>query len=300
MTLESFPEKVITKKIESEEDFDIERALEKPESIFIEKEASPETRKEDLAVYEKILSDEEKIIGSGNAAVVLEETEKNCIKCMWNSLDVEIKGKKFDLLPKKWQQLRKIQNYFQEINAKKRKLMSSNLRFEADNKPLEEAGFQITARKILEKEGLEKMVPELHSILRIKSEDEGEIKNCPYYTSEDTTLISMEKVNGKKNIEDLILGYPENEEVINNLDINNVKGKLTKAIKLFHENNLLHKDFSIRNVMIDFETGDPVIIDFGKSKYEAEGTEEKIKEEENLKTVDPAAKQFKYDPDEDV
>ncbi len=293
MSIESFPNLNI-KEEKTKEVFDVEKVLERPESIFAEQEPTEKTKQEAADVYEEILIDQENVIGLGNAGVVLNETENACLKCVWEKADVEIKGKRFDLLPKKLRRLRDVQNYFAEINAKKRKFVSQGLSFEADNSPLKEAGLQIAAREILKKEGLEHIIPEINSILRLKDENEGEIEGYPYDAMEDVCLISMEKVKGRS-FEDMILNYPEDQEIIEKINVDKIAKTLERSLEILHEQGLSHRDLSPRNVMINYETGEPAIIDFGKSKHDRNQTSDQ-EELDQLKRLILLLKRFQINP----
>jgi len=248
-----------------EEKFDIENALEKPESIFVEKEMPANLLEKALLVYEKILTKEDSILGSGNVGIVLKESERACVKCLWENLVVEIKDKKFDLLSPKQQQLRRVYNYFEEIKAKKRNLSNAGAQFSAENSPLKEAGLQIVARKILKEQGLERMVPGLNGVIELSEEDEGEVGGLPYEVSEKVFLISMQTVDGV-NLEELLLNYDAYPDLLEKIDFDSFKKMLLEGLAMLHEAGLCHKDLSIRNIMIDRETGEPRLIDFGKSK----------------------------------
>ena len=41
--------------------------------------------------------------------------------------------------------------------------------------------------------------------------------------------------------------------------------KLNEYLEIMHKNDLYHRDLAPGNVMIDFQTGEPVIIDFGQA-----------------------------------
>jgi serine/threonine protein kinase len=295
MGLESFPN-LQAKEIKINREFDIEKTLEKPESIFTEIDAPQEVKEAGLTTYERIILSNESLLGSGNAGIVFKESEKTCLKCVWESLSVEMKFKRFQLLPQKAQKLRQISEYFSEINEKRRKLSTSGFQFESDNAPLKEAGLQVAAKKILERKDMGRMVPGLKGVLEFETEDEGEVENLPYYIQEKVLLISMERVSGV-NIEDLILNYPENSEILEKIDMPGFEQKLKAALQELHAAGLCHKDLSIRNVMIDFESGEPRLIDFGKAK----ATDDSADFEEENRLADNVLghlKRFKANPAE--
>jgi serine/threonine protein kinase len=288
--------------LSEKKEFNIENILENPEALF-SKDVTPQFEIDKARqLYEDLLLDFSRILGSGNNGIVFDsnDAEKNCIKCSWDGLTVAIKNKRFDLLPKKFQQLRKIEVYFAEISEKQRKLAGGNVGFAPPNMPLKEAGYQIAARKILEERGLNGMVPRINGVFGVElgdnGEEEGEIEGLPYSVVERATVVAMEKISGKS-VQDLILDYPENFEQIKTLDVDEIGRKLTEAVKSFHEKNFSHQDLTLRNVMIDFKTGQPVIIDFGKSKY-LTGEFSLEDELEHVRAVTLALKKFQSRPKE--
>ncbi|MBD3247662.1 hypothetical protein GF382_00030 [Candidatus Falkowbacteria bacterium] len=298
MGIESFSSLKI-RKIETEQGFDIEKALESPESIFYEKEPTENDTQEINNTYEHIFINHENFIGSGNAGVVFNESDKHCLKCVWEKADVEIKNKRFDLLPARLQRLRNIQDYFSEIRNKQRQLRDKGFNFELDNGPLREAGLQKIARKILENEGLEHMIPQFHSMFHIEKKNEGKVEEFPYDSIEDVYSIYMDKVPGEMNLEDMIMKCSQDSrvrDIISDLDIDSVGADLKKALTSIHKYGLSHKDLSLRNIMIDFKTKKPVLIDFGKSKFK-KGEDSNSDEEEQLAEIMNMLKRFKLNPD---
>lgn len=285
----------LTEEFIAKENFDIKESLENPESIFEGLEAPSDLVEEALSVYEKILTDNDKFLGSGNAGIVFKESEKACFKCVWEALDVEIKNKRFDLLPQKEQKLRKVYDYFEEIKQKKRKLVLSGYSFESDNQPLKEAGFQEIAKRILDEKGMGDMIPGILGVVELESEDEGEINDLPYYTREKVYLISMETVDGI-NIEDLILKHPENSDILEKINFDSFEQKIFSALKELHGAGLSHKDLSLRNIMINRSTGEPKIIDFGKSKLVTIDSPECESDNNSAKNVLNHLKSFLNDP----
>jgi len=293
MGFESFPN-LQAREIKINQEFDIAKALERPESVFTEMEAHQNVKEAGLATYEKIIMNNESFLGSGNAGIVFKESEKTCLKCVWESLMVGIKNQRFTLLPAKAQKLKRISDYFDEIKQKRRRLATSGFQFESDNSPLKEAGFQVAARKILEKHGLERMIPKLQGVLEFENEEDGKVQDLPYYIHEKVLMVAMERVNGVS-IEDLILNYPDNSEVLEKIDLEAFEQKLRKAIDLLHAEELAHKDMSIRNVMVDIESGDPRIIDFGKGK-KTDSSEDFEEENRLVGNVVSHLRKFKSDP----
>jgi serine/threonine protein kinase len=279
-----------------EENFDIQDALEKPESIFVETELPEKLLENALLVYEKILTKEDSILGSGNVGIVFKESDRACIKCLWDTLTIEIKHKKFQMLSPKHQQLRRVYDYFEEIKSKKRNLSAAGAQFGAENGPLKEAGLQIVAQKILAEKGLERMVPGLNGVIELSEEDEGEIEGLPYEIREKVYLISMQTVDGV-NLEELILNYDEYPDLLEIIDFNYFKKMLLEGLDILHEAGLCHKDLSIRNIMIDRKTGEPRLIDFGKSKKTDSNSPECSEENEAANNVLVHLKQLLNDPE---
>jgi serine/threonine protein kinase len=72
----------------------------------------------------------------------------------------------------------------------------------------------------------------------------------------------MERINGIS-LRDAILGK---EEFPKNFNFEEFFIELEKFIKIMHEEGIYHRDFHDGNIMIDSETGNPWLIDFGRSK----------------------------------
>jgi len=90
----------------------------------------------------------------------------------------------------------------------------------------------------------------------------------PYWTAsltsedgESLQIFAMQKMNAIT-VNDLFAGEGKLPE---NFDLEYFMDTLTKFINEMHNRNLYHRDLHFGNVMIDMETGDPVVIDFGKS-----------------------------------
>lgn len=300
MTFESFPDDVVEFSTQENVEITPEQLLEKPEAAFVQKGLTVEQQRSAVMSHESIIANPELFLGSGNNAVVFElplnEGTAICLKHIWETVSVEMRGKGYHRLPKRLQELRKIQDYFANINEKRRKIQSkANVDFALSNTPMAEAGLQVVAQTILEEAGFEKGVPKVKSFMRVESKGEDSVDGFPYAFNEVADVIAMEKVNGKS-VQDFILSPNIHTEVLENLDVEAFKERLKKMVSILHENNLTHQDITNRNIMIDFDTLMPVIIDFGKASYRGGS----FSKEEELRHVDAVCKilaSFKKDPD---
>jgi len=91
----------------------------------------------------------------------------------------------------------------------------------------------------------------------------------PYWTmsmeSEEGKIIqvfAMETINGAS-IHDVFNN--EGVDLPDNFNLQEFISKLSNFVREINERNIYHKDLHYGNVMVDFETGDPVVIDFGKA-----------------------------------
>ena len=77
------------------------------------------------------------------------------------------------------------------------------------------------------------------------------------------SILVMETINGA-NLKEILDGE---KELPDNFDIERFFLDLRKFIELMHEKGIYHNDIADRNIMVEFDTGRPVLIDFGKSVY---------------------------------
>ncbi len=284
---------------EGTNDQEILELLEDPESAFVEKELTPEQQQMAVAYHESLIGNPQLFIGAGNDGFVYEQPVQEgnpvCMKHIWEDLSVEIKQKRFDLLSTRLKELRKIQDHFEVVHAKRRSMQAKGIEFVAPNSPMVEAGIQVAARSILEQAGFHNAVPSIFSVMRIESKGEGSVESLPYVFNEVADIIAMEKVNGRS-IQDLILEYEKYFDVIERIDVDAFKEALIKMLSTIHEKELTHQDVTNRNVMLDFGTLMPVIIDFGKACYRT-GSFTKEQEIEHAEVICRTLSSFKKDPE---
>lgn len=244
-----------------------------------------------VSSYQKSISNPEQFVGQGNNAIVFDTISGDsplCTKILWKKLDVEIKDKRFDLLPLEYNRLRQIQEYFRNINEERRERQSRGADFVQQNSPKDEAVIMEQAREILRNKGLERFIPHLENFLILSRTQEGDqIDDHPFYLEEEAHIIQMEKINGAS-IEDLIVNYQAHTETIESLDLEAISKHMHDVLSVLHEQGFVHGDVSIRNILIDFESGEPRLIDYGTSGFNRMGiTTERDKEhlEECLKIL---------------
>jgi|AntRauTorckE6833_2_1112554.scaffolds.fasta_scaffold00144_5 serine/threonine protein kinase len=146
-------------------------------------------------------------------------------------------------------------HYFGENNSACLKIISpETLKNDRKiNSTIEEADFQEKAYSILENvDGI--------NVPRPLFEYEFEIRNDTE-TIEEINVMCMERLNAVS-VED-ILDYKE--ELPEKFNFEDFFKKLKRGLTKLHEENLHHRDLRPGNVMIDLETGDPYLIDFGRS-----------------------------------
>ncbi len=82
-------------------------------------------------------------------------------------------------------------------------------------------------------------------------------------TEDDNAFMVMETVKGKT-LEEIMSGLAS---LPNTYNADEFWNKMEKMISKMHENNLYHRDLHLGNIMIDFQSGEPVLIDFGWAAY---------------------------------
>ena len=280
------------KDILDKDDIDLEKSFET-------KEADSETVELAIEHYESIMNSAGAFVGIGNTALVFKqhpETEKSeqCVKCRWDFLMVNNKSKKVQELPENLRRLKMAEIHFKEVNDKKRSLQRKGMDFVADNSVLREAMIQRTAHTILAEAGMQNAVPDINFIIKIDREESGEVNGDPFVVSEAVNLMFMEQVQGM-NLEEMI--YQGAPSVAEKMDIPSIEQKLREMVGLLHEGGIAHRDLSLRNIMLDSETLEPRIIDFGKSIHQP--VLQEADKERDIQFVDEAVRfltKFKKDP----
>ncbi|MDP3986016.1 MAG: phosphotransferase [Candidatus Veblenbacteria bacterium] len=82
-------------------------------------------------------------------------------------------------------------------------------------------------------------------------------------TEEDESFMVMETIKGKSLYE--MVAQKVKPPVA--YDHEKYWGMLDSMLKRLHDERIYHRDLHLGNIMIDFESGDPVLIDFGWSAY---------------------------------
>ncbi len=91
----------------------------------------------------------------------------------------------------------------------------------------------------------------------------------------DRRILAMEKINGA-NFQEIL---ENTKELPDNFDYESFFKDLEDFFNFMHnEAGIFHCDFAPRNLMIDYKTGRPVVIDFGNSVYRSWFTTDEIKE----------------------
>lgn len=148
----------------------------------------------------------------------------------------------------------------------------------------EESQFLVDVASLVE-EGDDIIVPEpalfIHSekIETITQKNlRGELVTFPKRIRED--VLAMDRINGSS-FEDILNPKEEKfrKELPENFDYKIFFEKLKKFIIKMNEKGIYHQDLHAGNIMIDFETGNPVIIDFGLAKKRFSSEEDVYKED---------------------
>lgn len=97
-----------------------------------------------------------------------------------------------------------------------------------------------------------------------------------YYAGDESAAILMEQLDAV-DLQQVLLRKKEMPE---GFDIDSFFEKLEDFIDAMHKSGVVHKDLDPRNIMVDNKTGDPRIIDFGRSLRvnKMDGEDEYIKD----------------------
>lgn len=129
-------------------------------------------------------------------------------------------------------------------------------------------------------------VPRAYLHMSVSSEDEGET----YIVNNEVAVLSMERLNAVS-IRDVLEGRAQIPHTFKEEEFFK---KLERFIQSMNEKGFFHRDLHAGNIMIDLETGNPRVIDFGDATY---GREEDAYEQEY--TRKGKAKIWRY-PHKDV
>jgi len=132
------------------------------------------------------------------------------------------------------------------------------------NSSIEEADFQERAFDLID---------DVEGVIVPKPYFEHEFKNETGDVTEELNVMCMERLNAVSLEE--ILDYKK--DLPTSFNFENFFNNLKKGITRLHENNIHHRDLRPGNVMVDLETGNPCIIDFGLS-VESIGEDDPYKE----------------------
>ena len=272
-----------------------------PDRRFVKHEITERESESIHAIHERIVEDPDLFVGSGNSGAVFdlqEDSPLTCIKHVWDQLSVMVKGSNYSLLSTYMQKMRKIEQYFEGPKAVSAAMMAKgNISFISPNSALVEAGFQNLSRDLLTSKGFDPaIVPRVLAVNFLESSEYGKTDEggLPYGFEEAVHLIIMDRVPGKS-IQDCILDWEDHFPRIKDMDIEAFCSKVVAAFKVLHEEGIRHQDVTLRNIMIDFKTLEPVIIDFGKTRSGAYNFDED-EEMKHLNQVLGELRKFLKDP----
>jgi tRNA A-37 threonylcarbamoyl transferase component Bud32 len=111
----------------------------------------------------------------------------------------------------------------------------------------------------------------------------------PYYWAmhEDFHILSMERLPATS-LDQILYGKEKFPDTFN---AGQFCEKLEKYIEAMHEIGIHHRDLNPQNIMVDHKTGNPYIIDFGKSRFALTSEDPYLERNEETKTV------YKYPED---
>jgi predicted Ser/Thr protein kinase len=204
-----------------------------------------------LADTEQRLLKPELMLGEGAHGAVFTRNQAksaSCVKLMWDSTTT-IKAKNNDN-----SKLSDYYRYLQSILSKKGKF-----EFRSKNSARDEAAITNKAASV---DGIRS--PKVFAVVKLQREvDEWDEQGT--YAQEDVEMLVMERVRGM-NIEQIIdqSKFPL-EFLPETFSFKEFEADLLDQIERLHEAGIYHRDITLRNVMIESQTGKPWIIDFGIS-----------------------------------
>ena len=280
-----------------------EEMIRNPEKIFSKNSTTTtEQRYAKHRFYRRLISDKDLFLGIGNNGFVCSTRDSEngtvCSKLIWKTLRI---------IPNKGLPIADLKNYGDEISAlyniqeefklkrqgNKKLMAGGNKENVPSNTPEAEACLQEICRRFLESGGINCTVPVVRSVFNY-SEKEEDYEDYSYFLDDDYVAIDMEQVKGKS-LQDIILGFPDTKEFLDQINLEDFSRDLTLAIKELHRNGIQHNDITIRNIMFDTENRRPAIIDFGKTTINSNQVSEK-KEMEHLQEAINHLKDFLKDP----
>jgi serine/threonine protein kinase len=84
------------------------------------------------------------------------------------------------------------------------------------------------------------------------------------FEDNETAYMVLDLIHGR----DLLSLIKDEDDILSPLQVKEVLVKTLDAVKLVHQNDLLHRDLSPDNILLD-KWGSPVLIDFGAAREEA-------------------------------
>ncbi len=121
----------------------------------------------------------------------------------------------------------------------------------------------------------------------IKANKTNVIIPKPYYykMSKKTQMYAMQRLNAVS-LKEVMEGEKELPE---NFEQKKFFGELAEFLKNIHKEGTYHRDFHSGNIMIDLETGNPCVIDFGLSKKTRFEDEKEIYRDDNIILIEDEA-----------
>ncbi len=228
------------------------------------------------AQYESIIMDPEKSLGAGNNGAVFTILEglSECVKMRWETLTVENKSKNVSVLPKPHQRRKRIAQHFETANEARRKFMDTGADFIPQNDYLTEAAMTRAAHLagLAYQQTDDRLgTPGTSELIRLSHEDDGFCdakERDPYFMHEEVYMLYLEEIQGLS-VEDMIYELPE---WMKQISIEAVRTELRRIVQTLHTAGIVHRDITIRNVMIEETTGLPRLIDFGTATFATPAT----------------------------
>lgn len=214
-----------------------------------------ETEERIRASIEKLIDSQENFLGKGKTAEVhfLEKDSRLCYKII-RKVEVLVRPDSVDNLPPKYREVYEAEKRRKEEDMKKPPSQREDRSVPWHVDLFTEAEYLSRARKAASETSVK--VPRPDATLSIRGKEEGE----GYEVIDNMDVLLMETMDAIS-VDDLLKGQLPPE----NFDFDRFCQGMDEFKEAIHKHKLYHRDLHAGNVMIDMATGDPVVIDFGRS-----------------------------------
>ncbi len=215
-----------------------------------------ETEEKIRASIEKLIESQENFLGKGRTAEVhfLEKDTRLCYKII-RKVEILVRPDAVENLPAKYREVYEEEKRRKEADLKKPHSQREDRSIPWHVDLFTEAEYLSRARRAAAETAVK--VPRPDATISIRGKEEGE----GYEVIDSMDVLLMETMDAVS-VDDMIMNGQLPPE---NFRYDDFCRKMDEFVKSIHSNKLYHRDLHGGNVMIDIATGNPVVIDFGRS-----------------------------------